>query len=72
MPPELKPINEILTCPNLNESVRISAIQKTQRRKTWIATFECDHYMSCPTIRVSDNSFNYESCPLFVIFKRRG
>ncbi len=72
MPPQIKAINEILICPNLNESVGISAIQKTEYGKTWIARFECDHRTSCSTVCLSSNSFNFDSCPLLHIFKSKG
>ncbi len=65
-------ITEIHTCPDLNESVTITATQRTRPGKSWIIDFNCDHYMSCPIVRVSKNTFNFDSCQLSAIFKRRG
>jgi hypothetical protein len=72
MPLEIKLLIERHECPNLKKIIKITAEQRSQYGKTWIATFDCDHYESCPTVRLSENSFNFEPCPLHAIFKRRG
>ena len=72
MLPKIKLLIETHECPNLKEDVIITAKQSTMAGKTWITTFDCNHYLTCPTVRSSENSFNPDPCPLFVTFKSRG